>query len=215
MMKNTGWAAAIFFLFLAPAAHASGIQFHEIMRGKIQTAPKEKLSFKLDMIARVTDIDAWAADPGHPAALAGKAYVEGIMIPVTGTLNLSVPGDSPDGQHGHVLHYHFASAPGAIPSVEFEGAKFVPMSGIKKYLHLISEITTLIGVTKFQLDENDAVTEAPTRVVFPWYDPFVMVPFMASFKISGAHGNELERVRVRTKFIGIYFGGLLKSSDAE
>jgi hypothetical protein len=41
------------------------------------------------------------------------------------------------------------------------------------------------------------------------------VPFLASFKISGAHGNELERVRVRSKFLEIYFGGLLSEHAEE
>jgi hypothetical protein len=201
-------------LALPQISNAAGIQFHEIMRGKIRPANAEPLSLKLDMIANMPDIDAWASDPEHPATLKGTASVDGLIIPVTGTLNLAVPGDDPAGVPGHVLHYTFGSDPNVAPYLHFEGQKFVPTHH-RDYVKLVGEITTLIGTATYQLDPCDPVTEADTQVVFPWYDPLVMVPFLASFKISGAHGNGLVRVHVRSKFLAIYFGGLLSTHDED
>jgi hypothetical protein len=94
--------------------------------------------------------------------------------------------------------------------IQFEGQKFVPTHH-RDYLKLVEEITTLIGTTTYQLDPADPVAEAPTRVVFPWYDPLVLIPFMGSFKITNAHGDELVRVHVRAKFLETYFGGILST----
>ena len=194
---------------VTPQAHASGLQFHELMRGKIQSTPSKKLSFNVDLKASMPDIDAWSSSPDHPAPLKGTASVEGLIIPVTGVLNLAVPSQDANGTPGHALHYTFGSDPGVIPQVQFDGQKFVPIH--RDYLFLVKEMTTLNGIATYQLDESDPVTEAPAQVVFEWYDPFVMIPFLASFKISGAHGNELERARVRAKFLEIFFGGLLSN----
>jgi hypothetical protein len=206
MLRLTTVALFVFgTLWSVGALAAPGLSFNEKMSGKI-ALDGGGLKFSFKVSARVPDAAAWAADDDHPALLTGEAWIGKARIPIQGTLEIMADRVAPDGTRGHMLRYRFTQTARASARVAFDGMKWIPRGG---ELRLLDEMTTLTGTVEWELP-GEPPASAPATLRFEWWKPWVLAPFLASFRPAGCE-DLVEAVEVEAWFLRVFFGELFES----
>lgn len=166
------------------------------------------VSFKLK--AHIQDIDQFQKDPTRTAQLSGTMRIGKREVPVTGTLHLMEKGDPAKGETGHYLEYRLETPPGVQPPVRFAGTKQVTDS---PGLDPAGQLTKLRGnfvPPGVPLDGKKEAKNPSVELRFPWENPLVMLPFLASFKArEGDRYAPEHNLEAWKKFAEVYGGALL------
>lgn len=213
--------ASTFALLVAPALRAApGLAFRETMRGRMTWGALDPTSGAEDpaaqpvaLKARIStpDADAFFADPTHPLGIEGRFEVR---VPgerkarrfevEDGVLNLLEPGEglaSADADARRMV-YTFRLRDASGRRFHFRGAKTLRDD---QGADMIRDTTTLYSVLRRGGPSGPPVAQGILR--FQVERPWVVMKFLASFRVPGASGWR-QRARVIRRFLKLYLGSL-------
>ncbi len=186
-----------------------GFRFAEVMKGTAVIDGKE-VKVRCDFKIHIPSLDGFEKDPDHGGKVTGTIRIDGgPPLPLEGGIFIMAPGEPKKGEARTNLRYHFETLPGIEPSYRFAGAKRVHDDPGPDVLTDSSFLEGNFLAPGVPMDGNQEATRAKAHLRFQWWNPFVVIPFFASFTTENARGigDKIEGVK---RFLSVFFNGIAR-----